>query len=104
MVSDAKKSARWWKEKFGFNYSIEGHWVTVWPEGSTAKFHLCDWGLEPGNTGIAFYCSNLRKTVDELKRKRVKFSKEITPKDWGEYAMFEDLDKNEFWLVEGSGP
>lgn len=51
MVSSAKKSARWYKSKLGFNVSTEmEHWVTAWPKGATWKLHLCEGKLEPGNT------------------------------------------------------
>lgn len=99
MVSDAKKSVQWYKEKLGFNSSVQEHWVTVWPKGAAWKLHLCQGKLEPGNTGIAFYCDNLAKTVKQLKDKNVKFSKDVTKEDWGTYAMIEDLDGNVFWLM-----
>lgn len=34
MVSDGKKSAKWYKEKLGFETSVDGHWVTAWPKGA----------------------------------------------------------------------
>jgi catechol 2,3-dioxygenase-like lactoylglutathione lyase family enzyme len=92
MVSDAKASAKWYREKLGFNSSEEGHWVTVWPKGAQWKIHLCQGKLEPGNTGIAFYCDNLAKTVKQLKAKGVKFSQDVKKEDWGTYAMIEDPD------------
>ncbi len=99
MVSDAKRSAQWFKEKLGWSTSEEGHWVTAWPKGAPWKIHLCKGQLQPGNTGIALYCENLQKTAEQLKKKGVKFAKEVTKEDWGTYAMIEDPDGNVFWLM-----
>ena len=102
MVSDARKSAQWYKENFGFSSSIQEHWITVWPKGSVWKLHLCQGKLEPGNTGIAFYCDNIAKVASQLKDKKVKLSKDVTKEDWGTHAMIDDPDGNSFWLIQGS--
>ena len=102
MVSDAKKSAKWYKEKLGFNTSVEEHWVTVWPKGSTWKLHLCEGKLEPGNQGIGFYSEDLEKTVSALKKKGVSFSKDYSKSEWGEVAAFDDPDGNTFTCMGGS--
>lgn len=102
MASDAKRSAKWFKEKLGFVISTEGHWVTVWPKGSTAKVHLCEGEVEPGNTGIAFYCADPKKEAAQLKKKGVEFAKDVTVESWGTYALIKDPDGNEFWLLKGS--
>ena len=102
MVSDANKSAKWYKEMLGFNTSIVEGWTTVWAKGSTAKFHLCEGPLEPGNSGIGLFCKNVKKTAAELKKRGVKFSKNVKVEEWGTYAMLEDPDRNELWLLQGS--
>ena len=102
MVSDAKKSAKWYKSKLGFTASVEDHWVTVWPKGATWKLHLCEGKLEPGNTGIAFYVEDLEKAVASLKKKDVNFSKDYTKAEWGEFASFDDPDGNVFAYLKGS--
>ncbi len=104
MVSDGKKTAEWFKEKLDFDASVEGHWVVVWPKGSTAKIHLCEGDLEPGNTGIAFYREDAAKVADEMKKKGVKFTRDVKKTPWGTSGMFADPDGNEFWLKEGTGP
>jgi catechol 2,3-dioxygenase-like lactoylglutathione lyase family enzyme len=91
MVSDAKKSAKWYKSKLGFNAS-----------GATWKLHLCEGKLEPGNTGIAFYVEDLEKAVASLKKKDVNFSKDYTKAEWGEFASFDDPDGNVFAYLKGS--
>lgn len=102
MVSDPKKAAKWYKEKLGFNVSAEEHWVTAWERGAPWKLHLCEGKLEPGNTGICFYSEEVKKTVDGMKKKGVKFSRDYTKTEWGENAMFEDLDGNVFWISNGT--
>jgi len=76
VVSNGKRSARWYSEKLGFESSVQGHWVTVWPKGAAWKIHLCQQPknkLEPGNTGISFYAKDVEGTVKELKKRGVKF-------------------------------
>lgn len=103
MVSNARKSAKWYKEMLGFNASTENrYWVTVWPKGSRAKLHLCEGRLEPGNSGIALYCKDVKKSAATLKKKGVKFIKDVKVEPWGTQAMIRDPDGNGLWLLEGS--
>lgn len=103
MVSDAKKSAKWYHEKLGFDTSTEDdHWVTAWPKGAGWKLHLCEGKLEPGNTGIGLYSNDVKETVAELKKKGVKFARDYTKTEWGEIAQFEDPDGNVIWVSKGS--
>lgn len=101
VVSDANKSADWYKEKLGFEIrDKEGHWVTVAPKGSEVVLHLCESKpLEQGNTGIAFSVDDLDSVYKELSGKGVEFTVKPTKEEWGSYAMFKDPDGNEFWLM-----
>jgi predicted enzyme related to lactoylglutathione lyase len=103
VVSDGKKAAKWYGEKLGFETSVEDHWVTAWPKGAGWKLHLCEGELEPGNTGIAFYSDDVKKTAAELKKKGVKFASEYTKTEWGENAQIEDPDGNLLWIF-ADGP
>ena len=99
MVTDANKSAAWYKDKLGFEASTdEGHWVTVWPKGANWKIHLCEGDLEPGNTGISLYTTDVKKTVAGLKKNGAKFARDYTKTQWGENAMVEDPDGNIIWI------
>ena len=102
MVSNGEKAAKWYKDKLGFNVSVEDHWVTAWQKGVVWRLHLCEGELEPGNTGIGFYTDDVKKAVADLKKKGVKFSTDYTKSEWGEYAMFDDLDGNTYWINKGS--
>ena len=101
VVSDANKSADWYKEKLGFEIrDKEGHWVTVAPKSSEVVLHLCESKpLEQGNTGIAFSVDDLDSVYKELSGKGVEFTVKPTKEEWGSYAMFKDPDGNEFWLM-----
>jgi catechol 2,3-dioxygenase-like lactoylglutathione lyase family enzyme len=104
LVKDAKKSAESYREKLGFEASIQGHWVEAKPKGSSTVLHLgekCnEWrGDSPGgNTGIFIRSDDKAKTYQELKAKGVEFSVELTEASWGTYAIFKDPDGNEFWI------
>ncbi len=103
VVSNANKSADWFKEKLGFEIrDKEGHWVTVAPKGTQVVMHLCETTpAEKGNTGIGFRVKDLDKTYAEYSGKGVEFSVKPTKAEWGSYAMFKDPDGNEFWLLPG---
>lgn len=102
VVSDAKASAAWWKEKCGFEIRDNaGHWVTVAPRGSEVVIHLCETGAhEEGNTGIGFFVDDVAAVEEAWTAKGVRFS---VPRKVGEasvQARFLDPDGNEFWLFE----
>ena len=104
MVADGKKSAAWYKEKLGFEVSTEyDHWVTAWVKGATWKLHLCEGEPEPGNTGIALYTDDVKKTVEDFKKKGVKFAKDYSKTQWGENAQLKDPDGNGLRLMQ-AGP
>jgi len=101
MVSDAKKSAKWYADKLGFETSIEDHWVTASVKGAKWKLHLCEGDLEPGNTGIALYTADLKGTLDDLKKKGAKISMPYKKTQWGEMGQVEDPDGNQIWVFPG---
>ncbi len=103
VVSDAKKSAKWYTEKLGFEIrDHQGHWITVAPKKENFAFHLCEgfYPLEPGNTGISFTTKDAKKEEESLRKLGVQFTTPTTKEDWGTYAMFKDPDGNEFYIVE----
>ncbi|HME18621.1 MAG TPA: VOC family protein [Nitrososphaerales archaeon] len=104
VVSDGKKSAKWFEDNLGFKSRISGHWVLVWPEGSGTKLHLCEGEPDPGNTGIAFYAKDAAAIAQKLKASGVKMAREFKKTNWGTNGMFADPDGNEYYLIEGTGP
>ncbi|TLZ44566.1 MAG: hypothetical protein E6K19_04145 [Methanobacteriota archaeon] len=103
VVSDAKKSASWYQQKLGFEIrDHQGHWITVGPKKENLSFHLCEgyYDLEPGNTGISFTAKDVKKEEAALRKMGVEFTTPTTKEDWGTFAMFKDLDGNEFYIIE----
>lgn len=105
VVSSTKKAVRWYREKLGFKMVENmGHWVTMAPKSAKkgmGLIHLCEGDrLEPGNTGIGFIADNLDKTYKDLSKNGVIFTKKPIDEGWGKYAMFRDLDNNQFWLFQ----
>jgi len=124
LVSDAKKSAEWYRDKLDFELvGIEGHGVFVRPAGAQEPLlHLCgrcdDWGSETpgGRTGVWLRCgevtirrdgktgrvlpssdpAEVEKTYLALKNKGVEFTEELKTLAWGKMAVFRDPDGNEF--------
>jgi catechol 2,3-dioxygenase-like lactoylglutathione lyase family enzyme len=104
VVSDAKTSARWWKENLGFeSYTMggSGHAVLVAPPGERFVLHLCEGfaPLEPGDTGIAFVTDELDALAARMKERGVRFPVPPAKEAWGSMAKFADPDGNIFWLL-----
>lgn len=106
LVRDAKKAAKWYRDKLDFEVSEQGHWVEAGPSGSAFVLHLCakcpEWEDDKpgGHTGILFETDDKEKTYHELKSRGVAFDVELTDAPWGggKYAIFRDLDGNRFWM------
>ena len=125
LVTDAKRSAKWYRDKLGFEVlENRGHPVVVMARGSRTYFHLCEkcdaWEKDRpgGRTGVWLRCGEpievidpetglrlvaskpdrVEKTYTELKRKGVRFREELTTTSWGKYAILEDPDGNLYEL------
>src|SRR5579863_614255 len=105
VVSDARASAIWWKEKLGFEVHTvgppDGHALMVAPPGERFLLHLCEGisPLEPGNTGIAFATDQIEGQVERMLAAGVKFPEPLKSGEWGSGAKFADPDGNVFWLI-----
>ena len=105
VVSNAKASAKWWKQNLGFeSHTIggSGHAVMIAPPGDRFVLHLCEGfaPLEPGNTGIAFVTDDIDSLVERMHKGMVKFPEPVSKENWGKMAKFADPDGNIFWLME----
>jgi hypothetical protein len=105
VVSNAKASAKWWKDKLGFSsYTVggSGHAILVAPPGDRFVLHLCEGfaPLEPGDTGIAFVTDELRVLATRMKRAGVKFPEPPGGDNRGRMAKFADPDGNVFWIIQ----
>jgi catechol 2,3-dioxygenase-like lactoylglutathione lyase family enzyme len=105
VVSNAKKSAAWWKKNLGFaSFTVggTGHATLVAPPGERFILHLCEGfaPLEPGDTGIAFVTDEIDKLVARMTEGAVPFPEPLRKEKWGRFAKFADPDGNVFWLLE----
>jgi catechol 2,3-dioxygenase-like lactoylglutathione lyase family enzyme len=105
VVTNAKESARWWKEKVGFGVhevGSGGHAVMVAPPGDRFVLHLCEGfgAVEAGNSGIAFVTDEIETMVKGMEAAGVAFPEPLTKESWGSFAKFADPDGNIFWLME----
>lgn len=106
-VSNAKDTARWWKERLGFAaYTIpgSGHAIMVAPPGDRFVLHLCEGfeEIDPGNTGIAFVTDDIEATVRRTEGAGVEFAEPYSKTDGRRVAKFLDPDGNVFWLLGAS--
>jgi len=111
VVSDRKKSAKWYVDSLGFRVFDDDpeHWTTVGDRSRRFLLHLCEvdgrTGKKPaksdvGNTGILLVTDEpFARTCARLKRRRVRFSMPPKKLPWGWLAKFLDPDGNEFWLM-----
>jgi catechol 2,3-dioxygenase-like lactoylglutathione lyase family enzyme len=103
-VTNARESARWWKEKLGFGVHTVGsgdHAIMVAPPGDRFVVHLCE-GFEPveaGNSGIAFVTDELEPLVRRMEGAGVVFTEPLKLESWGGMAKFADPDGNVYWLL-----
>lgn len=108
VVSDAKRSARWWTDHFGFrSYTIggSGHATLVAPPGERFVLHLCAGyaPLEPGDTGIAFVTDEIEALTERIAKAGVTLTEPLRKTSWGGRAKFSDPDGNVFWLLGAPG-
>src|SRR5579862_7341770 len=105
VVSNARASADWWRQKLGFEVHTigapGGHAILVAPPGERFLLHLCEGiaPVEPGNTGIAFMTDEIDALVDRMLAAGVRFPEPLKKEEWGAGAKFADPDGNVFWLL-----
>lgn len=104
VVSDAKRTAKWWEEALGFvthTMGGSGHAVLVAPPGERFVLHLCEGfaPLEPGDTGIAFVTDRIEENCRTMTALGVSFPEPLHREKWGAMAKFADPDGNVFWLL-----
>ncbi|UCD04379.1 MAG: VOC family protein [Candidatus Woesearchaeota archaeon] len=111
-VSDIEKARQWYSKVLEMNL------IEEYPDFKCILMKLSDtefdigvpspnWGEGwnkvkiGGRTSIFFETDDIFKTVEELKKKGVKFIEEPYKRSWGEYkAVFVDPDNNEFGLIQ----
>ena len=110
-VKDQQESLNFWIEKLGFevicDIKLESNirWVEIAPISSNSSINLYPKSLiskkdlKPMPV-IVFRTDDIRTTFKNLKAKGVTFSRNPLKSILGIYAMFKDLDGNEFLILE----
>lgn len=90
--SDAVKLREFFRDKLGFNATDVGDgWLIFDVPEADMGCHPADekHGAPSGTQDISFYCDDIKKTVEELKSKGVKFIGEIEDHGYGLVIFFE---------------
>ncbi len=111
-LSDQQEALNFYTETLGFEVQrnqpmgAQGNWIEVSPSGAQShvviypKSMMEDW--EQRNPSIVFGCDDIEGTYKELIQRGVNFTRTPTKMAWGTFAMFVDLDGNEFVITEGA--
>jgi lactoylglutathione lyase len=108
-VDDQQASTEFYTNSLGFEIKRSdtmtptAKWIELAPPGSDSHIVLYPKSMMPNwkehKPSIVYQCDDINKTYQELSEKGVKF-KEIPQKmTWGFFAIFLDLDGNEFVLT-----
>jgi len=103
---DQDKALAFYTEKLGFKlvtdqpFSDKQRWIELRIGGSDTHFVLftMDDSRIGGPFNGALACDNVEKTYEELKSRGVEFLQPPTKQHWGTFAMFKDIDGNQFVL------
>ena len=99
---------KFWTERAGFRvltdqpFNDKQRWLELRVGSSDTRvvlFVFDEQGLKPGMMfNGAFACDNVEQTYQELMAKGVEFITPPTKQHWGMFAVFKDLDDNQFLL------
>ncbi|HYR84753.1 MAG TPA: VOC family protein [Terriglobia bacterium] len=103
---DQDKALAFFTEKLGFKlvtdqpFNDKQRWIEMRIGGSETRFVLftTDEGRIGGHFNGALACDNVEKTYEELKSRGVEFMGPPQKEHWGTFAMFKDVDGNQFVL------
>ena len=103
---DQYKALAFYTEKLGFKlvtdqpHDDKQRWIEMRIGGSDTHFVLftMDDSRIGGFFNGALACDNVEKTYEELKAQGVEFVTPPTKQPWGTFAIFKDLDGNQFLL------
>ena len=106
-TADQDRALKFWTEVAGFRvltdqpFNDKQRWIELRIGSSDTRFVLFmfDDGLKPGTTfNGALACSNVEQTYQELVARGVTFLSPPQKAPWGTFAMFKDIDGNQFLL------
>jgi predicted enzyme related to lactoylglutathione lyase len=103
---DQDRALAFYTEKLGFKlvtdqpHDDKQRWIEMRIGGSDTRFVLftMDQSKLGGFFEGALACDNVEKTYEELKTQGVEFATPPTKQPWGMFAIFKDLDGNQFLL------
>src|SRR5262245_65928741 len=103
---DQDKALAFYTEKLGFKlvtdqpFSDKQRWIELRIGGADTRFVLftMDESRIGGHFNGALACDNVEKTYEELKARGVEFLEPPTKQHWGTFAIFKDIDGNQFVL------
>ena len=105
---DQDRALKFWTERVGFRvltdqpFNEKQRWIELRVGSSDTRvvlFVFDEQGLKPGMIfNGAFACDNVEQTHQELTAKGVEFIAPPTKQPWGTFAIFKDLDGNQFVL------
>lgn len=107
-VEDQEKSLEFWTGKLGFEVYANkemgpnAKWIEVGPINVQTRLVIYPKAMKENSEefkpSIVFECDNINEIYEKLKGKGVKFTQDLATMPWGTFAIFEDLDGNEFLL------
>jgi catechol 2,3-dioxygenase-like lactoylglutathione lyase family enzyme len=103
---DQDQALAFYTEKLGFKlvtdqpFSDKQRWIELRIGGAETHFVLftMDESRIGGHFNGALACDNVEKTYEELKARGVEFLEPPTKQHWGTFAIFKDIDDNQFVL------
>ena len=106
-VTDQDRAIAFYTEKLGFRlltdqpFDAKQRWVELGIPGAETRVVLFrfDAGMQPGGRmNLAFWSDDVEGTAREMEAKGVAFSVKPQKADWGTFAIFQDMDGNQFVL------
>ena len=107
-TADQDRALKFWTEVVGFKlltdqpFDDKQRWIELRVGSSDTRFVLFtfDQGMmQPGGSfNGALACDNVERTHQELAGKGVEFVAPPTKQPWGTFAIFKDVDGNQFVL------
>jgi len=107
-VADQQRSVEFWTEKLGFQLrrrepmGPDAYWLEVGPANAQTclvlypRSMMHNWAeMKPS---LVLECADIGATVEQMRLNGVEFIQEPRAMPWGTYAIFKDIDGNEFIL------
>ena len=104
---DQDRALAFYTDKLGFKlvtdqpFDDKQRWIELRIGGADTRFVLftTDEGPRPGTSfNGALACDSVERTYEELKARGVDFVSAPQKQPWGTFAVFKDLDENQFVL------